>query len=64
MIKQFAKSKTIIFAAILAALGVVQASMEVFSAFLTPQAMGVLTMVIGVVVAVLRVLTTTSLGDK
>ena len=64
MLKQFAKSKTIIFASILAALGVVQASMEVFSAFLTPQVVGVLGMVIGVAVAVLRVLTTTSLGDK
>ena len=64
MIKQFAKSKTIIFAMSLAVLGVVQASMDVFSAFLSAQEVGVLTMVVGCVVAILRVLTTTSLGDK
>lgn len=64
MFKQFAKSKTMIFAALLAALGVVQASMEVFSPFLTPQTMGLITLIIGVLVAVLRVLTTGSLGDK
>jgi len=64
MIKQFAKSKTIIFALLLAVLGVVQASMDVFSAFLSAQAVGILTMIVGIVVAILRVLTTTSLGDK
>lgn len=64
MLKQFAKSKTMIFAALLAALGVVQASMDVFTAFLTPQSVGLLTMIVGVIVAILRVLTTSSLGDK
>jgi hypothetical protein len=64
MFKQFAKSKTMIFAALLAALGVVQTSMDVFTAFLTPQAVGLLTMIVGVIVAILRVVTTTSIGDK
>lgn len=64
MIAQIIKSKTMLFALLLAVLGVVQTSMEVFSPYLTPQAYGIATMVIGIVVAVLRVLTTTSLGEK
>ena len=58
------KSKTMWFAAILAGLGAVQASMDVFSTVLTPQIYGFFTMGVGVAVAVLRVITTTSLGEK
>jgi hypothetical protein len=58
------KSRTIKFAALLAALGAVQASLELFNAILTPQVYGLITMGIGVAVAVLRVVTTTGLNDK
>jgi hypothetical protein len=64
MIAQFAKSKTMIFAVLLAVLGVLQASMDVFTAYLTPQGVGIATMIVSMVVAVLRILTTTSLGEK
>lgn len=64
MLKKLTKSKTMIFASILAALGALQASMDVFTAWLDAQAMGLLTMLVGMIVAVLRVLTTTSLSDK
>lgn len=64
MLIQILKSKTILFALLLAVLGVVQASLGVFTAYLTPQAAGVLTIVIGIAVAVLRVLTTMPLSDK
>jgi len=58
------QSRTMIFAAILAALGVIQASTDVFTQLLSPTAMGVLTTVVGVAVAVLRVLTTTPVGGS
>ena len=64
MIKQLIKSKTILFACLLSALGVVQASTEVFAQFMTPTAYGVFTLVVGVAVAILRTVTTTSLGEK
>jgi hypothetical protein len=56
------RSRTMIFGALLAALGVIQASTDVFTQFLSPTAMGVLTTIVGVAVAVLRVLTTTPVG--
>lgn len=61
---QALKSRTMIFAILLAVLGTVQASAEVFSAWLTPQAYGIFTLVVGVAVAVLRVLTTEPLLPK
>lgn len=64
MIAQILKSKTMLFSLALAVLGTLQASMDVFTPYLTPQAMGLVTMIIGVVVAILRVLTTQSLGEK
>jgi len=64
MTKRWIKSKTIIFAMLLAGVGAVQASMDVLTPYMTPQIAGLATVIVGVVVAVLRVLTTTSLADK
>lgn len=64
MLKQRARSKTMWFALVLAILGVLQTSMDVFTPYLTPQAIGIVTLIIGVVVAILRELTTKSLADK
>ena len=58
------KSKTMLFAVALAVLGAVQASTDVFAQFLSPQLYGIFTVVVGVAVAVLRVVTTQPLSDK
>lgn len=58
------KSKTMLFALALAILGVLQASMEVFTPYLSAQAAGLLTLVVSLAVAILRVLTTMPLQDK
>jgi len=55
------KSRTIIFSILLAVMGVVQASMNVFTPYLSAQGMGFATVLIGAIVGVLRVLTTTPL---
>lgn len=64
MLQQILRSKTMLFALALAILGVLQASMDIFTPYLTPQASGLLTVVIGLAVAVLRVLTTLPLDKK
>lgn len=61
---RMARSKTLLFSMLLAILGVLQASLDVFTPYLTPQAMGFVTLAIGIAVAVLRVITTQSLSDK
>lgn len=58
------RSKTIIFSAVLSALGVIQASMGVFTPYLSPDAIGLLTVIVGMAVAVLRVVTKVPLSDK
>jgi len=58
------KSKTLIFALALAILGALQASLELFNAILSPEIYGLLTMIVGVAVAILRVITTQPLADK
>ena len=58
------KSKTIMFSLLLAVLGAIQATMGVFSSVLTPEAYGLLTVVIGAIVAALRYLTTLPLDKK
>lgn len=58
------KSKTMWFAAILAALGAIQASLGLFSELLSPRVYGLITMVVGVAVGVLRAITTKPLSDK
>jgi hypothetical protein len=61
---RIANSKTLIFSVVLSVLGAVQASMDVFTAYLTPKGMGLLTLAVGVIVAILRVLTTQDIRDK
>jgi len=61
---KFLKSKTIIVALLLSIFGAVQASMGVFTDYLTPQVFGWFSMAVGVIVAVLRVLTTVPLDEK
>ena len=63
-IEKHARSKTMWFALMLAVLGVVQASMDVFTPYLTPQGAGFATLIVGAVVAILRVLTTQAISDK
>jgi len=58
------KSKTMWFALALAVFGAVEASLGLFADVLTPTTYGIATMVVGVVVGVLRIVTTTPLGDK
>ena len=53
-----------IFSIILGVIGAIQASTEFLSTLFSPQAFGFLTLAIGVIAAVLRVLTTESLEDK
>lgn len=58
------RSKTMWLAIILAVLGVIQASMDVFTPYVSAQSMGGLTLIVGILVAVLRAITTNSLEDK
>lgn len=58
------RSRTMWLAMLLAVLGAVQASFGLFAEVLTPEVYGIATMVVGVAVAVLRVLTTQSLAEK
>ena len=58
------KSKTMWFAIALSVLGAVEASLNLFADILTPTTYGIITMVVGVIVGVLRIVTTTPLGEK
>lgn len=58
------KSKTIIFSILLALLGVVEASFQVFASMMTPQAYGLVLMGVSCVVAILRIVTTLPLDEK
>lgn len=62
--KQVLKSKTMLFALALAIFGVIEMQTKLFAAYMSPEAFGVFNIVIGVVVAVLRVLTTVPLSEK
>lgn len=61
---KFLKSKTMIFAALLAIFGVVETQMNVFQSFLSPQAYGIFTIAVSVIVAVLRLVTTQPIDEK
>ena len=63
-IKQMLKSKTMIFAIALAGLGALQASSTALAPFMSPLVYGIFTLVVAVAVAILRVLTTTSISEK
>ena len=58
------KSKTVVFGAILAALGAFQAALPDLQALLSPAVYGYLTTAIGVTVIVLRSVTSVPLEDK
>ena len=62
--KQILKSKTMMFALALAVFGVIEMQIKVFAAYMTPEAFGVFNIVLGIIVAVLRVLTTVPLSEK
>lgn len=59
-----AKSKTIWFALALAVLGVIEIQAQLFAQYMSPEAFGIFNIVIGVIVAVLRVITTMPLSEK
>ena len=62
--KHALKSKTLWFALALAIFGVIEMNVKFFSSYLTPEVFGLFSILISVIVAVLRVLTTTPLSDK
>jgi len=61
---KYLKSKTLWFALLLAVLSTVQASWGVLDDYLSPKVAGLAGVVIAVLVAILRVLTTQPLEDK
>lgn len=63
-IKGAVKSRTVYLGLAVSIIGVIQASADVFTAYLSPVHQGLLTMGLGVAVVVLRFLTTTPLNEK
>jgi hypothetical protein len=64
MIMTIFKSKTMMFALALAIFGVLEMNLKVFAPHLTPEFFGAFSILISIVVAVLRVLTTMPLDKK
>ena len=62
--KQVLKSKTMMFALALAVFGVVEMQIKVFASYMSPEAFGIFNIVVGLIVAVLRVFTTLPLSEK
>ena len=62
--KQIFKSKTMWFAFALAIFGVIEMNVKYFSNYFTPEFFGAFSIVISIIVAILRVLTTTPLSEK
>lgn len=58
------KSKTLWFALALAIFGVVEMNVKYFSNYFTPEMFGAFSIFVSIVVAILRVLTTTPLSEK
>ena len=63
-LKGIIKSKTMWFALALSVMGVMQANLDFFATLLTPSQAGWFTTGVGMVVAVLRWITTDALADK
>lgn len=64
-IKNCVSSRTMLFALLLAVFGVLEANMQLLSAFIPQHLYGAAVTLVGVIVAVLRVVTTSPLGgDK
>lgn len=62
--KQVLKSRTMMFALALAILGAVETQAHLFSKHMTPELFGLFNILLAVVIAVLRVLTTVPLNEK
>ena len=60
----YLKSKTLWFALALAVFGVVELQIKVFASYMSPEAFGIFNIVVGLIVAVLRVFTTLPLSEK
>jgi hypothetical protein len=58
------KSKTLWFALALAVFGVIEMQAKLFAQYMTPEAFGLFNIAVGLIVAVLRVLTTVPLSEK
>jgi hypothetical protein len=64
MIMTIFKSKTLMFALVLAIFGVVEMNVQVLSIYMTPQMFGFFSIGISVIVAILRIVTTLPLDKK
>jgi len=64
MIMTIFKSKTLMFALALAIFGVLEMNLKVFAPHLTPEFFGAFSILISMIVAVLRVVTTLPLDKK
>lgn len=64
IVKKSAKSKTINLGLWLAVAGFMQTQTEFFATFLTPQQQGLVTMLVGLAVVVLRFKTTVPVSEK
>lgn len=64
MLKGFFKSKTMNAALVLQILGVVQANSDFLSTVLSPSQFGYMMIGIGVLMQILRAMTTSSIGEK
>ena len=62
--RKILRSKTIWFAIALAIFGVIEMNIKFFSGYLTPETFGIFSIVISIIVAILRALTTTPLSEK
>ncbi len=62
--KHIFKSKTMWFALALAIFGVVEMNVKYFLSYFTPEFFGAFSIFISIIVAILRVLTTTPLSEK
>lgn len=58
------KSKTIWFALALAVFGVIEMQIKLFAEYMSPEMFGLFNIFVGIVVAVLRVVTTMPLSEK
>lgn len=63
-IRKIHKSKTMVFALALVIFGAVEANLQLFQPLVPPEYWGAVVTVIGIIVAVLRLVTTKSLSDK
>lgn len=63
-IKKCLKSRTMLFALLLAVFGVLEQSLQLFSSIIPPHLYGATVTIVGIIVAVLRVLTTSPLGGE